>query len=131
MDLPPKEPFVPSWTNPEPGSRGLPRLRDGLSLLPHFKGESAPSSEERGTVFWQLDLYKKLQRHYPKPKPFATEVAMKGKWKLLALNGNPVELLDLESDPNERRNVIADHPDLVASLTAQLNRWLDSPRKSK
>ena len=49
---------------------------DGLSLLPHLKGEAPPSDEARGTVFWQLDLYRSIQRHYPKPKPYATEVAM-------------------------------------------------------
>ena len=104
---------------------------DGLSLLPHMKGESAPTVEARGTVFWQLNLYKSIQRHYPKPKPYATEVAMQGKWKLLALKGEPVELFDIESDPNEQKNVIDDHPDLVASLTAELNEWLNAPRISK
>ena len=101
---------------------------DGLSLLPHMKGGRPPSAEARGTVFWQLDLYRQLQRHYPKPKPFATEVAMQGKWKLLALEGKPLELFDLEADPNEQRNVIGDHPDLVALLSAQLNEWLNAPR---
>lgn len=104
---------------------------DGLSLLPHMKGKRPPSAKARRTVFWQLNLYKNLQRHYPKPKPYATEVAMRGKWKLLALGGKPVELFDMESDPNEQRNVIADHPDLVASLTAQLNEWLNAPRTTR
>jgi N-acetylgalactosamine-6-sulfatase len=104
---------------------------DGLSLLPHMKGERPPSDEARGTVFWQLDLYKVIQRHYPKPKPFATEVVRQGKWKLLALRGTPVELFDVESDPNEQRNVIDDYPELVVSLTAQLNQWLDAPRTTR
>jgi hypothetical protein len=104
---------------------------DGLSLLPHLKGQSPPSDEVRGTVFWQLDLYKNLQRHYPKPKPYATEVAMRGKWKLLALDGKPVELFDVEADPNEKRNIMADHPDLVASLSAQLTQWLSAPRTTQ
>jgi N-acetylgalactosamine-6-sulfatase len=55
---------------------------DGRSLLPHLLGDAAPSWEERGTVFWQLDLYKGLQRHYPKPKPYATEVVRHGPWKV-------------------------------------------------
>jgi N-acetylgalactosamine-6-sulfatase len=104
---------------------------DGLSLLPHMRGERPPSDEARGTVFWQLDLYKGIQRHYPKPKPFATEVVRQGKWKLLALRGTPVELFDVESDPNEQRNVIDDYPELVVSLTAQLNQWLDAPRTTR
>ena len=59
------------------------------------------------------------------------EVAMRGKWKLLALGGKPVELFDVDSDPNEQRNVMDDHPDLVASLTAQLREWLNAPRTIK
>ncbi len=104
---------------------------DGLSLLPHLKGEKQPSEEARGTVFWQLNLYKSIQRHYPKPKPFATEVAMRGRWKLLALSGKPVELFDIEADPNEKRNVMAGHPDLVAPLTAQLRDFLNASRTTK
>lgn len=53
---------------------------------------------------------------------------MQGKWKLLALGGKPVELFDLESDPNEHENVIERNPDLVASLTTELNEWLEAPR---
>ena len=104
---------------------------DGLSLLPHLKGGDPPSDEARGTVFWQLNLYKKLQRHYPKPKPFATEVARRGKWKLLALGGKPVELFDIEADPNEKQNVMADHPDLVTSMSAEITQWLSEPRTTK
>ena len=104
---------------------------DGLSLLSHMKGKPPPSDKARGTVFWQLDLYKRIQRHYPKPKPYATEVVVRGKWKLLALNGKAVELFDIESDPNEKRNIIDDYPDLVASLTAQLKAWLKAPRTTK
>ena len=104
---------------------------DGLSLLPHLKGGDPPSDEARATVFWQLNLYKKLQRHYPKPKPFATEVARRGKWKLLALGGKPVELFDIEADPNEKQNVMADHPDLVTSMSAEITQWLSEPRTTK
>ncbi|MCA9220206.1 MAG: sulfatase-like hydrolase/transferase, partial [Planctomycetales bacterium] len=104
---------------------------DGLSLLPHMKGERPPSDEARGTIFWQLDLYKNIQRHCPKPKPYATEVAKRDNWKLLALDGEPVELFDVESDPNEQRNVIDEHTDLVALLAAQLNQWLKAPRTTR
>ena len=106
---------------------------DGLSLFSHMEGVDSPGTDTRGTVFWQLDLYKKLQRHYPKPKPYATEVAMRGTWKLLALKGEPVELFDLKDDPNELKNVIDDYPDLVASLTEELGEWLNgsSPYRAK
>lgn len=104
---------------------------DGLSLMPHMRGESAPTIPERGTMFWQMILYKTLQRHYPKPEPFATEVVRKGNWKLLAKDGVPVELFDMEADPNELTNVMDDHPEMVVSLAFELKTWLAEPRISQ
>jgi arylsulfatase A-like enzyme len=110
-----------------PGTLNL----DGISLLPHMRGGPPPSDKERGTVFWQLDLYKNIQRHYPKPEPFATEVVKRGHWKLLAKDGKPVELFDIEADQNELNNVMDEHPKLVASLTAELHAWLADDRISQ
>lgn len=101
---------------------------DGLSLLSHMKGGEAPTELERGTVFWQMDLYRSLQRHYPKPEPFATEVVRRGQWKLLAKDGAPVELFDLRADPNELKDVMNEHPEMVASLALELKTWLAEPR---
>jgi N-acetylgalactosamine-6-sulfatase len=102
---------------------------DGVNLLPHMtQREPAP---ERDTVFWQMDLYKHLQRHYPKPKPYSTEVARRGKWKLLALDGEPTELFDLEADPLEKTNLLERHPDIVNKLRAELTAWLAEPRLSR
>lgn len=101
---------------------------DGRNLLPHLTGGAAPSWEERGTVFWQLDLYKSIQRHYPKPKPYATEVVRRGQWKMLALEGKPVELFDILADPYESTSVLDQHPDLAASMAKELNAWLSEDR---
>ena len=101
---------------------------DGVSLLPHMQGRPPLSDEERGTVFWQMDLYKTLQRHYPKPEPFATEVVRRGKWKLLARDGKAVELFDIEADPNELVSVLQQHPELAQSLTSELKAWLAEDR---
>ncbi len=38
-------------------------------------------------------------------------------------NGRP-ELFDVVHDPAERRNVAAQHPDLVRRLNQELNDWL-------
>lgn len=101
---------------------------DGISLLSHLKGGSPPTLNERGTVFWQLNLYKNLQRHYPKPEPYATEIVRRGKWKLLALDGAPVELFDMRADPNEHNNIMANHPEIVQRLTVELESWLTEDR---
>ena len=102
---------------------------DGLSLLPHLKGAAPPTARQRGTLLWQLDLYKKIQRPYPKPGPYATEVAIQGKWKLLARVGNPVELFDIEEDPNELRNVMSENPAMVSSLRIEIEQFLKAPRE--
>ena len=100
---------------------------DGANLLPHLKNpETLP---ERDTVFWQLNLYKGLQRHEPKPKPFATEIARKGKWKLLAKDGKPVELFDIDADPSEKNNLLEKHPKVAQDLQKELQAWLAEPRK--
>jgi len=99
---------------------------DGLSLLPILTGEK--TTLKRDTVFWQLDLYRHLQRHYPKPKPFATEVARRGRWKLLALDGKPVELFDVESDPAETTNLLEKEAEIAAELESELRQFLAAPR---
>jgi arylsulfatase A-like enzyme len=39
---------------------------------------------------------------------------------------NNVELYDLEKDPGEQHNVIAEHPDVVERFRAEYNKWWDS-----
>ncbi|MFM8903828.1 MAG: hypothetical protein ACKOIB_01030, partial [Verrucomicrobiota bacterium] len=70
----------------------------------------------------------RLQRHYPKPKPFATEAAMDGKWKLLCRDGRPVELFDLEADLSETTNLLQQHPEVAERLTREVRAFLDAPR---
>jgi arylsulfatase A len=101
---------------------------DGQNLLPHLTAPNRAPDWDRETVFWQLDLYRSLQRHYPKPEPFATEVVRHENWKLLALDGEAVELFDILADPNEMTNLIAQRPEIVADLTTQLRAWLAAPR---
>lgn len=103
---------------------------DGMSLLPSLIGPDDSGMPQRGTVFWQLQLYKKLQRHYPKPEPYATEVAQRGDWKMLARDGVPVALYHLGRDVNETRNIMDSHPELVDSMARELRAWLAEPRKS-
>lgn len=98
---------------------------DGMSLLPNLcKGEDI----DRGLIFWQMDLYKSLQRHYEKPKPYATNVAYKGPWKLLLDSLTPVELYHLENDPHEVMNLLSEYPEIVNELRDEAMRFMNEPR---
>lgn len=101
---------------------------DGTNLLPLLTGKA--KKVERGTTFWQIRLYSKMQRHDPKPKPYATEIARKGKWKLLAKNGKPVELFDIDADLTEKHNVLGKYPEVAKELQKELKAWLAEPRKN-
>ena len=99
---------------------------DGTSLLDLLvKSSPLPSRD----LFWQLDLYKHLQRHYAKPKPYATEVMISEPWKLLTLKGNPVELFHIVEDPLEETNVLEEHRDRAEAMAAKVRAWLEEPRQ--
>jgi N-acetylgalactosamine-6-sulfatase len=101
---------------------------DGLDLMPRLapRGDERPGA--RGPLFWQLDLYGKMQRHEPKPRPYATEAVSEGRWKLLTADAKPLELFDLEADVGETTNLLDRHPDIVTRLAAEVRAFLDSPR---
>jgi arylsulfatase A len=101
---------------------------DGINLLPRLTGSGTAAG--RGSLFWQLDLYRGLQRHYPKPKPYATEAVRRGKWKLLAKDGQPLELFDLDADLTEKQNLLESQPKLAAELAAEIKARLAEPRRS-
>ncbi|HOD83505.1 MAG: Arylsulfatase [Planctomycetes bacterium ADurb.Bin126] len=99
---------------------------DGIDLMPLLTGRADRAA--RGTVFWQLQLYKHLQRHSPKPRPYATEVVRKGRWKLLAMDGKPVELFDVQADLAEQRNLLGEQPGTAEQMRKELADWLAQPR---
>jgi arylsulfatase A-like enzyme len=99
---------------------------DGVNLLPHWQNGTPVA--RGGPLLWQLDLYSRLQRHYPKPKPYATEAAMDGKWKLLCRNAQPLELFDLEADLAETTNLLKRHPEVAERLAHSVRSLLDAPR---
>ena len=96
---------------------------DGISLLSYFKGGEPPTQQQRGTMVWHLDRFKNRPN-----KTAMTEVAMQGNWKLLARHGEPVELFDLAADPFEKKNLIDEYPELVETLTAEVEVFLNAPR---
>ena len=109
-------------------SAGIPAPQgiDGISLWKCLLGNKP--CPERAPVYWQLDLMPKLQRHYPKPRPYATEVARLGRWKMLATDGRPVALFDLEADPLENVSVLEREPQVAERLAAGLREFLTAKR---
>jgi N-acetylgalactosamine-6-sulfatase len=94
---------------------------DGISLLSRLDGEALP---ERGPVFWQMDLYPWYPQPGEKPEPFATEVVRQDDWKLLALDGTPTALYDLENDPTESANLLDRRPEIRSELNGALQEWI-------
>ena len=70
----------------------------------------------------------------------------RGKWKLCLCKGSggwsaprpgkapkdapPVQLFDLEADPAEKNNLAPNHPELVAELTALMQKYVDDGRST-
>jgi arylsulfatase A-like enzyme len=103
----------------------LPRdgAEDSFSFLPLLRG----ASTERAPLV-----------HHSVNGTFAIR---DGRWKLVAGNGSggredppgepfgrPYQLFDLEADPSERKDVLADHPDVAKRLEATLERLRTSGR---
>ena len=83
---------------------------DGVNALPAWLGRS--SLPER-TLFWEwrAEGYNQL-------------AAMRGKFKLVTSNNGQPEFFDVESDPAERRNIIAQHGELANEMRAAIKTWL-------
>jgi uncharacterized sulfatase len=78
---------------------------DGVNLIPHFTGANATPPHER--LYWRW---------------MAQSAVREGRWKLLR-GGSREYLFDLEADPSEKRNLIAERPEVAGRLRAQLTRW--------
>ncbi len=95
-----------------------PLGEDGVDLLPILRG-SKP--EEPRTLFWR-------RKHGPKRKGFEEGRAVRhGRWKLIEQKAVKERFLfDLDTDPGETDNVIANHLDLANELHEKLDHWEDS-----
>ncbi len=83
---------------------------DGVNLLPLL--ERREHGPER-TFFWewQTEGYDQI-------------AAMRGDFKLIVTRGGKPELYNVVTDPEERRDVAASHPDLARQLDEELKAWL-------
>jgi uncharacterized sulfatase len=85
---------------------------DGVNLLPHLTGETKNAPHE--ALHWRW---------------MAQSAVREGNWKLLR-GGDREYLYDLSTDPGEKHNLAAVHPDITKRLREKLSRWcaeLDPP----
>jgi arylsulfatase A-like enzyme len=93
------------------GSKPEPPWKvDGLNVLPAWLGQA--TIPER-TLCWEW-----------RSEGANQVAAMRGKYKLVIVNNGQPELFDVQADPAERRNIIAEHGELVPRLRADLKAWL-------
>jgi arylsulfatase A-like enzyme len=78
---------------------------EGVSLRPAFEGKPL---ERKQPIFWEHEGNNALRD---------------GKWKLVAKQGKPWELYDMETDRVELYDLAAREPDKVKELAAQWDAW--------
>jgi len=97
-----------------------PERLDGVSLADTLRGKASPPEDRMIPV-----CYSRMPNtDYPTPDSRAVvcpdhAAMLWRRWRLL----NGTELYDLESDPLEDHNVIAEHPDIAQRLQAGLDEW--------
>jgi arylsulfatase A len=79
---------------------------DGVSMAGALRGSA---TVQHAPLYWEFH-----------ERGFQQAVRM-GRWKAVRLKpGAPLELYDLENDPNEQREIAADHPDVIARMETYL-----------
>lgn len=89
---------------------GLPATTslDGVNVIPYLTGRAA--GLPHGSLCWR----------------FWNQTAIReGRWKYLSVGNSMEFLFDLESDANERRNLIAQNKEKAAVLRSKLGKWAD------
>ncbi len=80
----------------------------GISLRPHFDGETAP---EHNGLYWEH---------------LGAQAVRQGPWKLVkGRNAEAWELYNLKSDRNERYNLATQYPDRVNQMANDWQRWAE------
>lgn len=90
----------------------VPAGVEGVNLLPHLTG--AAQAAPHPALFWRFGPQKAVR---------------KGRWKLVdwrdfeAKTSSGWQLYDLDRDPAEQHDLAARHPDVVAELRGEWERW--------
>ena len=99
--------LIQKRTESAPAGAESPAGTDGISFLPLLTGRE--QKEKHDYLYWELATDKGFQ-----------EIRL-GSWKADILNvsqpGTPkLELYDLKTDPGEKNDVAAEHPDIVKRM---------------
>jgi hypothetical protein len=90
-----------------------PPESDAVSLLPILRGEAGPAAPR--------ELYFVRREGGPAYGGKSYEAIIRGDWKLLQNSPyEPMELYNLQVDPQEKNNVWAQHPQVVRELQTAL-----------
>ena len=93
------------------------RTIDGISILPHIRGES---ESRTSPIAWAFGINGDFNKRY-------NAAITDNRYKLyVEYKGGTIRssyLYDLQVDPSEFNDVSGDHPDILDRLTTQLNAW--------
>jgi arylsulfatase A-like enzyme len=86
----------------------IPEDIDGISFLPTLLGKTH-KQKEHDYLYWEFHEYGGKQ------------AVRKGRWKAIRLEvrndpNGPLELYDLQADPQEKKNIASQHPDIVRQM---------------
>ncbi len=106
---------------------GLPlrdeQHRDGRSLVSALCGAPDRTLAERSLAWYYPHDHGSGHK--------ASAAIRRGRWKLIHyLAGGQSELYDLQTDPGELTDLIARHPDQAAALREELERWIETTKRS-
>jgi arylsulfatase A-like enzyme len=87
---------------------------DGENMLAAFQGTEKQRTKP---LFWDWSGNDRPSTNWPR------WAIHDGDWKLLRDDGQRVELYRLTMDRGEQQNVAAEHPEIVAQLSAKLDAW--------
>ncbi len=91
---------------------------DGHSLTPLMTGKGDfPRDRTHFIEHHQIREGQKFQME--NPRPWRHAVALRGRWRLVFGR----ELYDLRTDPEQRNDIAAKHPELAADLRRQYDAW--------
>ena len=119
---------------------GAETTEDSVNLIPHLSGKAASGPHEylywrAGPTLairderWKLIRYNRSEKTSADLRADGRLQPPEGGWPDSSPDGQLTLLYDLNADPGETENLAADHPDVVRTLTGELDRWTETLSK--